>query len=413
MVHSDSTPAKHAPLVSNLAPRLRLDYLDGVRALLAIYVSLFHATLCVVVRDGGSLAGLPVPLLRAINALLGGYFAVGLFIVISGYCLMIPVARGGQTRLPGGIASFLGRRARRILPPYYAAILLALLLFLLPGFNHPSGRWSDAALPAWNAEAIISHLLLVHNWSSTLYFRIDPPAWSIAVETQIYVLFAIVLLPFARRLGVLATTALALGAGAVLHAMSAGRFDYIYGSFVGLFAMGMLGAAINYSPAAAARFCRERLPWGIFASLGWAAIVTLVARFGWRPLQDSAWMVDPLFGMAAISLMIFCTRAKAFGPAAPAPLVVQLLEGRWLVAVGAMSYSYYLIHVPLLYILDATLCALELPLMPYTLLMFGLAVPFCLLGAYLFHLAFERPFMPGHPRTAGAAARAAIVAPAP
>jgi len=40
-------------------------------------------------------------------------------------------------------------------------------------------------------------------------------------------------------------------------------------------------------------------------------------------------------------------------------------------------------------------------------------LPFLVLFGYLFHLAFERPFMPGRPRTDRQAEASAAVSPAP
>ncbi len=67
--------------------RIRLAYLDGIRGLAALYVVLVHSW---ALDDAlqPSLLWLPVTkLLRY------GIFAVVIFIVLSGYCLMLPVVR--------------------------------------------------------------------------------------------------------------------------------------------------------------------------------------------------------------------------------------------------------------------------------------------------------------------------------
>src|SRR5262245_54437637 len=91
----------------------RLAFLDGLRGLAALYVVLHHAALEV---SGGSFS-------RGSNLVRGllrhGHFAVAVFIVLSGYCLMRPVAGDPLGRLRGGMWGYLGRRARRILPPYF------------------------------------------------------------------------------------------------------------------------------------------------------------------------------------------------------------------------------------------------------------------------------------------------------
>src|SRR4051812_41118914 len=79
-----------------------------------------------------------------------GHEAVAIFIVLSGYCLMLPVARRGESQLKGGFGSYLGRRAFRILPPYFAALGLSLLLIASSAtLRRASGTIWDDSLPAF------------------------------------------------------------------------------------------------------------------------------------------------------------------------------------------------------------------------------------------------------------------------
>src|SRR5436853_35532 len=75
-------------------------------------------------------APMPGPATRHLTGwLYFGHFGVVVFIVLSGFCLMLPVVRGDGT-LRGGIAAFFKRRTLRIVPPYYVAIGLSLLLIV-------------------------------------------------------------------------------------------------------------------------------------------------------------------------------------------------------------------------------------------------------------------------------------------
>ncbi|WP_410959855.1 acyltransferase family protein, partial [Salmonella sp. SAL4356] len=60
-------------------------------------------------------------------SLVTGHLAVSIFIVISGFCLALPVVAAGD-RMRDGSLNFFKRRARRILPPYYGALAFSLLL---------------------------------------------------------------------------------------------------------------------------------------------------------------------------------------------------------------------------------------------------------------------------------------------
>ena len=70
------------------APKVHLGYLDSLRALAAIYVVMYHAIYQIdphhPVRTGAA---------GAFRSLFVGHYAVDLFIVLSGFCLMLPVAR--------------------------------------------------------------------------------------------------------------------------------------------------------------------------------------------------------------------------------------------------------------------------------------------------------------------------------
>ena len=102
--------------------RIRLPYLDGLRGFAALYVVLTH--LYGAVRFWSHGAGLPRLVQKALMAFHFGNYMVDVFIVLSGYVLALPVIRASLT-LPGGMLAYLRRRAKRILPPFYAALFLA------------------------------------------------------------------------------------------------------------------------------------------------------------------------------------------------------------------------------------------------------------------------------------------------
>ena len=104
----------------------RIEWLDGVRALAAIYVMLHHIYLHVFPGFPES----PGPF--GLGWLMYGQLAVVVFIVVSGFSLGLAPARGGN-RLKDGASGFFQRRAWRILPPYWVALLFSLAVahFLL------------------------------------------------------------------------------------------------------------------------------------------------------------------------------------------------------------------------------------------------------------------------------------------
>ncbi len=398
-------------------PRLRLEYLDGLRGLAALYVVLFHTQLAATFRIGG----IPEWVRLGTSWMQFGRYAVSVFIVLSGYCLMLPVARSADGKLRGGAGEYLKRRARRILPPYYAALLLSMLLIaLVPGLRRESGTWWDHALPAFRTDIVLSHLVLIHNFSPDWWLKIDGTLWSVATEWQIYFFFPALLLPIWRRFGLGALLIVAFAIGLIPHfLLREGRnFDQAAPWFLGLFALGMAGAVIGFSNRRTLQAMRERMPWGWLAGL-FALIFLGVAAYSlamhrdWLWNEAKIWIIDAVVGMAATCLIIYCTRALTEQPDAPRPDVLHLLESRWAVELGVFSYSLYLIHAPILGATHLVLRNLSLSPGAAFGLMFVFGVPLSLGLSYLFHLAFERRFMPGHPRTETQAAKSAALSPAP
>jgi peptidoglycan/LPS O-acetylase OafA/YrhL len=86
---------------------------------------------------------------------------VSIFIVISGLSLMLGVLADPQLKIRGGFKGYILRRAKRIMPPYYAA-LAASLIFLLVGQQFFPVATATAVASGLRADTIGAHLLLIH-----------------------------------------------------------------------------------------------------------------------------------------------------------------------------------------------------------------------------------------------------------
>ena len=84
-------------------------FIEGIRGLTALYVVIHHIWLRLVTTD--KLDNLPT----VFHLFKLGHAAVAIFIVLSGFCLMLPVIQQAERTLP--LAFFL-HRARRILPTH-------------------------------------------------------------------------------------------------------------------------------------------------------------------------------------------------------------------------------------------------------------------------------------------------------
>ncbi|AGA26706.1 acyltransferase family protein [Singulisphaera acidiphila] len=372
----------------DLVGPVRLAFLDGIRGLAALYVTLHHAALMI---PPGGLSG---PGLAVRFFLRHGHGAVAVFIVLSGYCLMLPTARDPSGHYPTSFGTFLRRRARRILPPYFGSLVFCwVLIALIPDLGHPASRPWDRALPAFRPGVIASHLFLVHNLSERWLFKIEPPLWSVATEWQIYFLFP-VLVGLWRRCGLLAAIAGGFAIGYAVAALAIPlknpALRELCPWFAGLFTLGMASAlAAHRHPSVS----ENRWIRGGLVAVGLGLVAITCAGLAIAGTDDRNFMlIDPLIGVLMAGLLVRWSRRAlptAVGPRLP---LLRLLEGQVAVALGTISFSLYLIHYPLLALGDAVLRRWQFSPDARLWVLVLVASPAILLAAALFHLVFERPF---------------------
>jgi peptidoglycan/LPS O-acetylase OafA/YrhL len=365
-------------------PRVRLEFVDSLRALAALFVVLCHAYYQ---PANGYYASWVMNHL----GLSYGYLAVDVFIVVSGFCLMLPVARRGD-RL-GSVKEFFRRRVRRILPPYYACLLLS-ILFILVWAHEKTGTVWDNSLPlTW--QQVVAHLFLVHDLPLGIPGGdINFPLWSIAVEFQLYLFMPFIVWSF-RRAGSVVTVAWAVTLGLGLYLVRPGWLDEATPWYLGQFVMGCL----------AARVCAQRngsFGPGLRAAcwLMWAAIGLIIVSQGRDFYAQMRPYVDTATGAATALLL-----AVLFSDSQQRLRLSRALQWRPLVAVGLFSYSLYLVHAPLLHTFDRLFVGLLSPGPAARFLLLVCMIPLIVGIAYLFHLAFERPFLNMRPDGAKAPAR--------
>jgi peptidoglycan/LPS O-acetylase OafA/YrhL len=379
------------PAQRPVVARQRLDHLDGLRGLASFYVVLFHAGV------GFHKGALSTWARAASRLLVFGHEAVAIFIVLSGYCLTLPVVRA-ERQLPRGVGDYFARRAWRILPPYYAALLGSLaLIALVPALREAgTGTIWDDTHPAFSAGSVLSHLALVHNLSPAWVNRINGPLWSVATEWQIYFFLPFVLLPVWRRGDLLGAVVAAFGLGYLPCFLWPRVAESAVTWYLGLFALGMAAAALTHGTGRSESALRRRIPWGAVtvALAGLCAVGGLVLATLW--FQHKPY-TDALVGLATASLLVHCGR-HVLEPGATRPALLRLFERRPLVSLGHWSYSLYLTHLPVVALVYFGLRRLPLAPAAHVAAMLMVATPASLLVAYGFHLAVERRFLGGPPR---------------
>jgi peptidoglycan/LPS O-acetylase OafA/YrhL len=351
----------------------RIPFVEGMRGLAALYVVLGH--LCSM-SDPSYLAGkastAPIWFQRLASPFAFGHLAVAAFIVISGFCLQLSLFGGGDGRIRSAKRFFV-RRALRILPAYYGCLAASLLvaLYVTPKLR---GMPFELYIPA-TRENVLAHLFLVHNLSPAWMYKLNGVLWSISIEAQLYLLFPLIVAGF-FRIGRWWTLSLASIAAAVVL-FTVPEALKLYSWFLPLFALGMASAHLVYRPHP-----RIGLRAGIAKLLAGSAVVLCAIGLvrGWiLPVSDV------LCGIAVASLCYYGTIGRP-------TVTVRFLSSKVLVALGAFSYSLYLMHHPIqqvLFWLKPASVVGAAAIFAYLLA----TLPVILAGAWLFSLVFERPFL--------------------
>ena len=392
------------------APPQHVAYLDGLRALAALFVVLHHCFLQVDFRA----VHLPKLLGGCIGLLAFGHYAVDVFIVLSGFCLALPSVKG-DGHLSGGAFNFLVKRARRILPPYYLALAFSLLLIYF-AIGHKTGTHWDVSLPV-DRKSFITHVFLVQDMFSDTTPKINHAFWSISVEWRIYFLFPL-LMALRRRWGSVtvafssvAVSYLARYIGNHLHPFSQLGGIAMFGAapqYLGLFAMGLLGADVAFGRTSLMSHLRKpNFAWMLLVLSTLIMIVVSKVKL-WHGGVIAISYADFFVGLWATSLMIAAANTKT-------GWLNKALSWRPLVAIGTFAYSIYLIHGPLIQVIWQYIL---FPLRSNPLLMFlGLCIvgtPLIVGCSYLFFLLCERPFLNRRKReTFAETERDAVLAPGP
>jgi peptidoglycan/LPS O-acetylase OafA/YrhL len=196
-----------------------------------------------------------------------------------------------------------------------------------------------------------------------------------------------------RRFGALAATGAGMALGFLPRLLFGAAWDFSCPWFIGLFGMGMLGATLSFSDEAHHQRWAAKVPWGLLSALvGSAVIIFLLTHRGFYPEHE--FIIDPILGLSALGLLVSCTRRLRSGQ--PLPLAASVLGARPAVWLGDFSYSIYLAHYPLLVVGWHLLLRVQMSPLARAGLVFGVGFPLLIGASYLFHLAFERRFMPGH-----------------
>jgi peptidoglycan/LPS O-acetylase OafA/YrhL len=320
----------------------RLRQLDGLRGVAALVVVVHHVLLLYPRFADTYQAGPPMPATGSVLWLLtatplklftAGGEAVLVFFVLSGIVLTLPVL----ARVNFDWIAYYPRRMVRLYLPVLAAVLFAALLVLVvPQFTAPGFSW-------WVNAYSVNPLTVdrVASAADVLFgdVTINNPLWSLRWE----VLFSLALPVFigvallARRhplVGILVASVLA-GVGGAWGNQS---FSYLPAFLIGA----IVAVAFDSLRESAGRLSAVRgsgVVWTLLLALGAAMLIAYWLVRPWAESNPAAYGVT--LGLRTLGATVVVVVAAFWRP------VVRVLSTRFVQWLGVISFSLYLVHVPI------------------------------------------------------------------
>jgi len=313
------------------AERGRIGGVDGVRALAFLLVFVYHT------GEFAKTAPRQLPWgLRQIAE--NGNAGVDIFIVVSGFCLFLPIVKRPE-RFRSRV--FFRQRARRIMPAYYVSILYAVLLpealVVVYRVLNRSAHWQGIP-DAWQ---LITHLTFTQTFFSSTWAGINGSYWSLGLEAEFYVTLPLLALAY-RRLGprgLAIPIAVSVVWNGVLFALWGRQrnFDVIHF----LWGATAPGRWIEFGAGMVAAWLvvdrRDSLE-KISAWLGWIGIALI--------LVDLVFVEPAHLGPLRLVVLALGSSAVLISVAVPSGRVANALNWHPLSVLGLTSYSFYLLHQP-------------------------------------------------------------------
>lgn len=361
---SPSNPVSAAP---NSAFRADI---QGLRALALFVIFIYHA-------------GLPLH---------GGYVALDVFFVISGFVIIQMLMREHTRSGRIDLRSFFVRRFRRLTPALAVTVTVVMLVAVL--LQSPFGAQQQTAWTGLGALVFASNAVIAANSGS--YFD-DPAArnpllnlWSLSAEEQFYLVFPLLMVAgwwLARRLRrpvAPVVVLVILGTASLLLAIVTSRLELTWPATAVVGYYGAAGRAWEFAAGALLGWAlagRGALPRWVGEFLGWSGIALIaIAAFTYTS-------ATPYPGVATLVPVIGAMALIAAGQARDAS-IPRFMAWRPMAYSGDLSYSWYLWHWPF-----AVFALILVPRHPIAAA--SVAIVLSVIPAYISYRFVERPIREG------------------
>jgi len=339
--------------------------IDLLRAMAALSVFYYHMHIGAMMAKYSGLA------FFKITDAFGAIYAVPLFFLLSGYCIHASNIKHLKNKNPLPIRQYFTRRFLRIYPPYFAALLIALLINYITVPNYSVSQ-----------PDFLVHLFALQGFTVAYFNSINVVLWTISVEIAFYIIYPLFYFIRSRY-----SLNRALGLALLVSCISITYFT------------------CKGNITLPERFCVFNL-W-----FAWCCGAFLADKKMLNP-DDLKRTVYLLFYLIVIIAFVYLNYFPNNVPIIfdqfnvlifTAPMMFLLSQEKWLrerqnvwiikiaAAVGLSSYSLYLLHEPLIALKN--FCALEF--MPSKFRLAGefigiFIIPFITWFSYLY---IEKPFM--------------------
>jgi peptidoglycan/LPS O-acetylase OafA/YrhL len=364
-----STGARPAPRKPDAA-RLYFPAVDGLRGLAIVSVLLYHT-----------------------SWFANGLFGVDVFMVLSGFLITLLLFREADRSGRIAVGAFYRRRFKRLMPGL--AITLVTVLFLAYVF----GGLTQARLIGRKA---IASLVQLANWQQiadddaywTGFGDINPLShmWSLSITEQFYVVWPVLFLVLylvCRRSAVAVTVLLFValaGTASIAPLLYDGtNTDRLYlGTDTRTvdFVAGATAAAVVFLMHRRAARRRHADPGGgvVATVLGTLSLAALVAVSVLTSDYHRPWLYQGgIAAVAVITAVLIAALSRADGP------LVRLFSIGPLTEIGRISYTMYLVHMPIYWVVQEQLPTIA----PYALFVVGGGLTW--LTSMLLHYAVTEP----------------------
>lgn len=334
----------------------RLLSVDLLRAIAAIGVFLFHASLFA----GFDKFSLPIsiPLISFVgnipNFFSLGASGVSLFFLVSGYCLTRSWYRKPVQEFQ--YSEYYFRRSVRIYPAYIFSLLVTLGVWLLIKWNASyflNTNFDGVAL-FWD---FLIHAFFLQGFLPISFQSFNGTLWSMSTEVQFYLVLPFLYFLMIRNtplfvVVIVCIFCLAIRAFASSNVALAGAIDggvsysvLISSSLLGRlfeFVIGIFIASLEYQKK--------------FPKVGWFTSFLLLGTAALIRWKGPGWLADPFFGFG-YGVLLICLLTNIEDKKILFVKKFKILRNVQIF--GVYSYSFFLIHWPILLISDKLLWTSE------------------------------------------------------